>query len=263
MNMRKTLISIALTTGTSALMASAASTATLLALTADGQIYKIDSNSQKVTANMAASSPSPLRGFDVRPANGKLYALGNDHQLYTVDLSTGAASKVVKLNKELPGSGQAVVDFNPVADKLRLLANDGTNFRVNVETGEVAVDGSTSYAADGPHAGKKPAIAAGAYTNAYAGTKSTALHTIDLASNSLMLQNPPNDGIQQPIGKIADGLKAVAMDIDSDGKGGNIAYLLTGTTLHTLDLGSGKPNTLGKIAGLPENIIDIAVVPGM
>ena len=263
MNLRKTLLSIALTTSATALIAGTASAATLLALTADGQLYKIDSSSQKVTANMAANSPSPLRGFDVRPVDGKLYALGNNHQLYTLDLSTGATSKVVKLNKELPGSGHAVVDFNPAADKLRLLANDGTNFRVNVETGEVAVDGSTSYAADGPHAGKKPNIAAGAYTNSYTGTKSTVLHTIDLASNSLMLQNPPNDGVQQPIGKIVDNLKVVAMDIDSDGKGGNTAYLLTGTTLHTLDLDSGKPNTLGKIDGLPGNVIDIAVLPGM
>lgn len=263
MNMRKSLLSMALTAAASTLLAGTASAATLLALTADGQLYKIDSNNQKVTANMAASSPTPLRGIDVRPANGKLYALGNDHQLYNIDLSSGAASKVVKLNKELPGSGQAVVDFNPAADKLRLLANDGTSFRVNVETGEVAVDGSTVYAADGPHAGKKPNIAAGAYTNSYAGTKSTALHTIDLASNSLMLQNPPNDGIQQPIGKIADDLKAVAMDIHSDGKGGNTAYLLTGSTLHVLDLGNGQPKTLGKIDGLPGNVIDIAVLPGM
>src|SRR5690606_1128428 len=97
------------------------SAATLLALGADGQLFKIDSASQKVTATMAANSPSPLRGFDVRPVNGMLYALGSDNQLYTLDLASGAASEAVKLNKPLPGSGQAVVDFNPVADKLRLL----------------------------------------------------------------------------------------------------------------------------------------------
>ena len=263
MNSFNTLLTAAVTTATLSLAAGTASAATLLALGADGQLFKIDSGSQKVTATMATNSPSPLRGIDVRPANGMLYALSNDHQLHTLDLATGAASKVASLNKQLPGSGQAVIDFNPVADKLRMLAADGTSFRVNVETGEVVVDGSVAYAAEGPYAGKSAKVVAGAYSNAYAGTQATALYTVDLASSNLMLQNPPNDGIQQAVGKIVDGLQNAALDIASDGKGGNTAYLLTGTTLHTLDLATGKPTTLGDIAGLPGNIIDIAVLPGM
>jgi len=261
MNRLNTLLTAAVTTATLSLTAGTASAATLLALSADGQLLKIDSASQKVTATMATNSPSPLRGIDVRPANGMLYALSNDHQLHTLDLATGAASKVASLNKQLPGSGQAVIDFNPVADKLRMLAADGTSFRVNVETGEVVVDGSVAYAAEGPYAGKSAKIVAGAYSNAYAGTQATALYTVDLASSSLMLQNPPNDGIQQAVGKIVDGLQNAALDIASDGKGGNTAYLLTGNTLHTLDLATGKPTTLGEVAGLPGNIIDIAVLP--
>lgn len=261
MNTLNTLLTTAITTATLSLAAGTASAATLLVLGADGQLFKVDSDSLKVTASMPASSPSPLRGIDVRPANGMLYALGSDNQLYTLNMTNGAASKVASLNKQLPGSGQAVVDFNPVADKLRLLAADGTSFRVNVETGEVVVDGSVAYAAEGPYAGKSVQVVAGAYSNAYAGTQATALYNVDLASSSLMQQNPPNDGIQQVVGKIADGLKAAALDIQSDGKGGNTAYLLTGTTLHTLDLATGKPTTLGEVAGLPGTVIDIAVLP--
>ncbi|WP_445937375.1 DUF4394 domain-containing protein [Pseudomonas sp.] len=108
MNSLNTLLTAAVTTATLSLAAGTASAATLLALGADGQLFKIDSASQKVTATMSASSPSPLRGIDVRPANGMLYALGGDNQLYTLDLNTGAASKVASLNKQLPGSGQAV-----------------------------------------------------------------------------------------------------------------------------------------------------------
>jgi len=263
MNSLNTLLTAAVTTATLSLAAGTASAATLLALGADGQLFKIDSSSQKVIATMATNSPSPLRGIDVRPANGMLYALGSDNQLYTLDQATGAASKVASLNKQLPGSGQAVIDFNPVADKLRMLAADGTSFRVNVETGEVVVDGSVAYAAEGPYAGKSAQVVAGAYNNAYAGTQATALYNVDLASSNLMLQNPPNDGIQQAVGKIVDGLQNAALDIASDGKGGNTAYLLTGTTLHTLDLTTGKPTTLGEVADLPGNIIDIAVLPNM
>lgn len=263
MNTLNTLLTTAITTATLSLAAGSASAATLLALGADGQLFKIDSASQSVTASMTATSPSTLRGLDVRPANGMVYALGGDNQLYTLDLSTGMANKAVALDKQLPGSGQAVIDFNPVADKLRMLAADGTNFRVNVETGEVVVDGTVAYDADGPYAGKSAQVVAGAYTNSYAGTQATSLYNLDLASSSLMLQNPPNDGVQQVVGKVAEGLSAVAMDIASDGMGGNTAYVLTGSTLHTLDLASGTPTTLGDVKGLPGNIIDIAVLPEM
>ena len=263
MNPLTTVLTTAITAATLSLAAGSASAATLLALSANGQLFKIDSASQTVTATMAATGPTSLRGLDVRPANGMVYALGSDNQLYTLDLSNGIASKPVALNKKLPGSGQAVIDFNPVADKLRMLAADGTNFRVNVETGEVVVDGTVAYDADGPYAGKSAQVVAGAYTNSYAGTDATSLYNFDLASSSLMLQNPPNDGVQQVVGKVAEGLSTVAMDIASDGMGGNTAYLLTGSTLHTLDLASGTPTTLGEIKGLPATIIDIAVLPAM
>jgi len=261
MNTLKTLRTLAI--GTVALGAGSAHAATLLALGADGKLFTFGSETRAVTATMAANSPSPLRGFDIRPANGMLYALGADNRLYTLDLASGAASATVKLNSDLPGQGQAVIDFNPVADKLRLLAPDGTSLRVNVETGEVVTDGSVAYAKDGPYAGKTPKVVAAAYSNAYAGTQATALYTIDLASGHLMLQNPPNDGLQQPVGMLGEGIKAAALDILSDGKGGNTAYLLTGKTLHTVDLATGKPTALGDVDGLPDGIIDIAVLPAM
>lgn len=259
MNTLKTLRTLAI--GSFALGTGAAHATTLLALGADGKLFKIDSESRAVTATLDTRSPSPLRGLDIRPANGMLYALGADGQLYTLDLASGAASATVKLNDSLPGQGQAVIDFNPVADKLRMLAPDGTNFRVNVDTGEVVTDGKVAYASDGPYAGKSAKVMAGAYTNSYKGTQATALYNVDLATGNLMLQNPPNDGIQQVVGMIGGDNKAVALDIASDGKGGNLAYLLTGKTLHTVDLATGKPTTLGDVDGLPDGIIDIAAVP--
>lgn len=249
------------TAGLLTLGAGTASAAELLALSADGKLFKVDVASLKITDTLTVSGASDLRGIDVRPATGQLYALGGADQLYTLDTSSGSAKAAAKLQTALAGSGQAVVDFNPVADRLRLLGSDGSSLRVNVDTGEVVVDGSLAYAADGPHAGKRPQVVAGAYTNAYAGTQSTALYNIDLGSASLTLQNPPNDGVQQVVGKVAEGLSGAALDIASDGKGGNTAYLLTGQTLHSLDLATGKPTRLGDVAGLPKGIIDIAVLP--
>lgn len=249
------------TAGLLSLSAGAVSATELLALGADGKLFTVDVASLKITKTLTVNGASDLRGLDVRPASGQLYALSGTDQLYTLNADSGAATAAAKLQTALKGSGQAVVDFNPVADRLRLLGADGTSLRVNVETGEVAVDGSLAYAKDGPHTGKQPKVVAGAYTNAYAGTQSTALYNIDLGSGSLMLQNPPNDGVQQLVGKVADGLNSAALDIASDGKGGNTAYLLTGTTLHTLDLATGKATKLGDVADLPKGIIDITVLP--
>lgn len=36
------------------------------------------------------------------------------------------------------------------------------------------------------------------------------------------------------------------MDIVSDGSGNNTAYVLTGKTLHTVDLATGTPTTLAR-----------------
>jgi outer membrane protein assembly factor BamB len=245
------------------LAAGTASAAQLLALGADGMLHKVDTDTLSVSASMAVEGASDLRGIDVRPANGTLYALSGATQLYTLDMATGKATAGAQLQMELPGDKHAVVDFNPVADRLRLLAADGTNFRVNVETGEVAVDGTVAYASDFASMDMMEKVVAGAYTNSFAGTEKTELYTVDLSSGMLMLQNPPNDGVQQPVGELAKGLDAAAMDIVSDGMGGNTAYVLTGKTLHTVDLKTGAPTPLGDVEGLPEGIIDIAVLPAM
>ena len=245
------------------LAAGTASAAQLIALGQGGMLHKVDIDSLTVTGSMAVTGASDLRGIDVRPANGMLYALSGGDGIVTIDTASGAATTATTLKSVLPGDGPAVVDFNPKADRLRLLAADGTNYRVNVDNGDVAVDGSVAYAADGAYAGQTAQIVAGAYTHSFAGADVTELFTVDLATGMLMFQNPPNDGVQQAVGELAKGLDSAAMDILSDGKGDNTTYVLTGTTLHTVDLTTGTPTTLGDISGLPSDIIDIAATNGM
>lgn len=237
------------------------SAADLWALSDDNKIAKFSTESKKVLGTWDLKGvDSPIRGFDVRPADGKLYAVGEDNVLYTIDPNTATATAGAKLSQALPGKGWAVVDFNPVADRLRLIAPDGTNFRVNVETGEVVVDKPLNYAADGQLKGT-PKVVAGAYTNSYKGTKETQLFNIDGASGQLVLQAPPNDGTLVAKGEVAKDIDYAAFDIWSDGKGGNQAFLLIDGVLHTLDHTNGKTTEVGKIGGLPKKVIDIAV-PG-
>ena len=107
------------------LAASGASAAQLIALGQDGMLHKVDVDSLSVTGSMMVSGASDLRGIDVRPANGMLYALSGGDGIYTINTANGAATAATTLKSALPGDASAVVDFNPKADRLRLLAADG------------------------------------------------------------------------------------------------------------------------------------------
>ena len=244
-------------------LAGTAEAATLVGLTGDNRLIIVDGD-KRMTAKAVpvAGVQGTLIGIDVRPSNGKLYGVGTDNVIYVVDVATGTATAGAKLNKAFPVEQRAVVDFNPVADRLRLMAADGTNFRVNVDTGEVVVDGTLAYDKEGPMKGEAPAVTAGAYTNAMAGAKSTALYNIDRAKSMLLLQSPPNDGVLKGVGPLGVTVGAMAaFDIAPDGDGANTGMAVIGRTLYTIDLAKGAAKSWGEIQGLDVALIDIAVWP--
>jgi hypothetical protein len=197
-------------------------------------------------------------GIDQRPQDGRLYGVTERGQIVALDPATGRATEVSRLSMPFESGGRAVVDFNPVANRLRLMGLNGTNFRVNVDTGEAVRDGELKYAQGGPES--RPRVTAGAYTNSVQGAQQTALYTIDTLLGQLNLQAPPNDGVQQPKGMLGMSVPpGVAFDILADGQGGNWGFVLTGGTLHGIDLTTGRLTALGAVAGLPASeVIDIA-----
>ena len=74
-----------------------------------------------------------------------------------------------KMSETLKPGVIATVDFNPVADRLRVMGSDGTSLRVNVDDGKATVDGSHKYKDGDANAGKTPKVVAGAYTNSSEG----------------------------------------------------------------------------------------------
>ncbi len=151
----------------------------------------------------------------------------------------------------------ATVDFNPVADKLRVMGSDGTSLRVTVETGEAVTDGSHAHAdgKTGPH------MIAGAYTNSCAGTDTTQLFAIDGTAGWLVLQDPPNDGVLNAVGEIGLRPAEAGFDIASDGAGGNTAWLVVDGVFHAVDLETGRATEAGRIEGAA--VRDIAIRPAM
>jgi hypothetical protein len=241
----------------------AAQAAMLAALSGDDTLTMIDTTTQKAGKSMKVTGINgKIAGIDVRPADGMLYALGMDGTIYTVD-KAGKATMKSKMDTVLAATAMATVDFNPAADRLRVIGSDGTNLRVNVEDGKTTVDGKLKFAETDMHKGEAPMVVAGAYSNSVKGTKETALYDIDGKIGGLLKQAPPNDGVLGAIGKLGVAAKAIAFDIETGSDGSNTGWLLADGTLHKVDLATGKAAMVGKVSGLNGTVRDIAALPAM
>ena len=99
-----------------------------------------------------------LIAIDFRPSNGKLYGVGNDSRLYTVDTLTGAATPVGQ-----PFSPSIIssfdihfgMDFEPATGRIRLISSElGVNWSINPDDGTATTGESPHYAAGDPHEGQ-------------------------------------------------------------------------------------------------------------
>ncbi|RSZ56605.1 DUF4394 domain-containing protein [Massilia atriviolacea] len=221
------------------------------------------------------NSGEKLLGFDIRPKDGLLYGITSAARIVTIDTRTGVATLKTTLAADvadttLPFSAIAgsefVVDFNPLADRLRVIGNSGQSLRINVDTGATTTDGTIN------RAGASPVVAAGAYTNSFAGTTATMLFVLDSASDQLALVNPPNDGTLSNVGAVGiDVVGDGSMDIAGGANGLVLAALRGAATgpasLYRVDLATGAAVPFNG-AAMPANsvigaggvaVLDIAV----
>lgn len=209
-----------------------------------------------------------LLGFDIRPKDGLLYGISSAGRIVTIDPATGAVTVKATLAADAADAtapyaaiaGTAFgVDFNPVADRLRVIGNTGQSLRINVDTGATTTDGAIN------RAGAAPTVTAAAYSNSFAGTTATMLFDIDTASAALALQNPPNDGTLVNVGALG---VAVAGDIGFDIAGGAnglaLAALRTSATgpssLYRIDLATGAAVLSGGAATPAASLIGSGAV---
>ena len=226
----------------------------------DGKtIVIIDPATRKVTNKATINGAGMILGIDVRPADGMLYGLAADGAIVTIDVKSGQATVKSKLGESWKQGVTTTFDFNPAADRLRLMSSEGTSLRINVDDGKAVVDGSHKYKDGDANAGKTPKVVAGAYSNSMKGTKATALYNIDAATGSLVSQAPPNDGVLNTIGSLGMTVSGpVAFNIVATGEDNNNAWLASGGSLYSVDLKTGKATIAGKIEGLSGTLTDIA-----
>jgi Domain of unknown function (DUF4394) len=216
-------------------------------LTASNQIVKYNAKAAETALITIALTGLPtgekIIAIDFRPATGQLYGLGSSSRLYIINHETGAATALgaAPFTPALTGT-LAGFDFNPTVDRIRVITNAGQNFRLNPETGAVA-------ASDANLNPGTPVVPGAAYTNNTAGATTTVLYDIDLATNKLFKQEPPNNGTLVEVGAlgVSPGTSADAgFDINPDNTVA-LASLANGTssTLYQIDLTSGKATSLG------------------
>lgn len=134
-----------------------------------------------------------MMAIDFRPATKTLYGVSNMNYIYTISTSTsfgsvpmGTATRVSDTPFS-PGIEGSMVgfDFDPRADRIRIVTDKGQNLRIDPNTGQVVgIDLAVS--------GQTVAINGIAYSsNYYTGSfTSSLLYDIDVLEGKLYRQNP-------------------------------------------------------------------------
>jgi hypothetical protein len=205
-------------------------------------------------------------GIDGRVQDGLVYGVGDAGGIYRIAPASGTLTRVKKLSVTPSGTSFGV-DFNPVANALRIVSDTGQNLRQTFadRTTPTAVDLSLNYTAGVTATG----ITAAAYTNNDLSADSgTTLFDIDSTLDQLVTQAPANNGSLQLVGKLGADVPAdIGFDIftttDSSGRAtGNTGYAVVpgeaSTTLHEVALLTGQAPVVRSING---QFSDIAIYP--
>ena len=212
-----------------------------------------------------------LRDIDYRPASSRvLYGLGSAGTLYAINPRTGSATAF--------GAPAAVfgfaagVDFNPVADALRVVTVTNNNYRLSAATGAIlGTDTPPAYAAGDAGAGTTPRIVSVAYAANAPGAGPTTLYVIDANRGVLALQGSvnstptsPNTGLLTTVGSLGVATNTFA-GFDISRTGTALATLTqpgTNTTaLYSINLSTGAATLLGTIGAGGKSYVGLAFAP--
>jgi hypothetical protein len=228
----------------------------------NGLLYNFDSATPAVAGLVAVTGLTVgdvIVGMDRRPATKQVFLLARTvsggGRLYLLDTISGAAAFHANLSADptdvtapfaLLTGVRFAMDFNPVPDRIRVVSNDNTNLRVNPNTGLVITD-------DAVNPGD-PNVVAAAYINNRPGQPTTALFVIDSATDSLYMQNPPNNGVLVLVGALGvDAADNAAFDVSGDTAAAYAALRVGGVTgLYNINLATGAAAPVGSIVGNPD-----------
>jgi len=225
-----------------------------------------------------------IQGIDFRPKTGGLYAFTSEVSaaaVYEINTSTGVATKAAGnpvgtyYSAPLDTTSKSWgVDFDPIEDRLRIIASNGQMYRLNPENGKSVNPTSPDPATYG--GGAAATLVGTAFTNSIPIRPSkTVLYGIDSEKNVLaVFKGSPNTGVVEEVGPLGvDPTQLAGFDIyggtDKPNSDALISVPLEAyaamsvkgiTSLYGIDLATGRASSLGIIGtGLP--VRGIAVEP--
>lgn len=177
----------------------------VVGLTADGRLLcfkeRAPQRAREIGPVTGLTGPdTALIGIDFRVQDEMLYGVGNGGGVYTLDLATGVATPSVALTMPLAPGSSFDIDFNPAADRLRIVSDAGLSLRHNVNPGGVTLrDGDLAYTTGVTATG----VSGAAYVNNdLAASTGTTLFDLDTGLDQIALQSPPNAGSLVATGKL-------------------------------------------------------------
>ena len=200
-----------------------------------------------------------ILAIDIRPANGRLYGLGSANLLYVIDGGSGVARPVGPLF-DVPIRGSSYgFDFNPTADRVRVVSDAELNMRLNPDDGRVVdrlpssptiqPDVDLSYADGDPAAGGEENVSAIAYTTG----AMTQVFGLDTERDTLVRLDPPNEGVLHTVGPLGtDAGDPNGFEISAAGTAYAV-FKRAGRPLQDLmsvDLATGQALAQGKFSGI-------------
>lgn len=259
----------------------------ILAATEDNQLVGFNAGEPgALLSRVALQGLQPgerLLGIDFRVARGQLYGLTDTGRLLRIDPASGKTTPVGP-GVKLPHPGSPVgFDFNPVADRIRVVDAAGSSLRLHPDTGAqvdgdanaagVQPDVNLAYVAGDELSGKQPAIVGAAYTYNKRDDKLTTNYAVDARQGYLVIQGSregntpvvsPNTGRLTAVGPLLiKPFEAAGFDI---GDLSGAAYLVTtaswtsGSRLYVVDLATGQARLIGAV-GVEARIRALAVQP--
>ena len=223
---------------------------TLFGLTCANNLVEFGSGNPGTLARYVAitgmTAGASMVGIDFRPSDGRLYGVGSDSRVYTIDTLTGAASAVG--GAFTPGvSGEHFgLAFSGAQDRLRLSSVEGNqNLSLDPLTGAVAsADPDLAFGPGDPNAGGNPAISALAYRETGGGS---TLYAVDATANALVTVDPATGALTTVGGFGRNVYLCSGLDIDTDGTAYASLSTDNGSELYTVDLTTGAATLLGNI----------------
>ncbi|WKX12170.1 DUF4394 domain-containing protein [Streptomyces sp. NL15-2K] len=212
-----------------------------------------------------------LIGIDYRVQDGLMYGVGDQGGIYTIKTPPATSdvviTKVSQLQVALYGTNFDI-DFNPAADRLRVISDNGQNLRHNLHDHTTVED---TILTTPPNTGPTRGVTAAAYTNNdLNAATATTLFDIDTTKDQVVIQAPANNGTLSPTGSLGfDAGPNAGLDIFSyltNGKTTSVAAFATLTpkgaatpSLYSVNLFTGEATPVAQVSQLPLNITDLAL----